>query len=159
MKRLIILLGIVALGSVWGLNGLVSTAAAQTKKSPEARAGKRTGKLAVALALTEAQQQQIKGFVQEFIQKRDAIKGQGGKKPETMRPLRQELDTKITGVLTPEQKTKYIALKEELRKKHKDHKAAKGGRKGKQQAGAADAKGAGAQSPEYDKAVEDLILD
>lgn len=160
MKRLIIFLGIIALASVLGVNGLVSTAAAQAHKSAEARAGKRAGKLATALSLTEAQQQQVQGFVQEFIQKRDAIKEQGAKNHEAMRPLRQELDTKITGVLTPEQKTKYLALKEELHQKHQEKHGGKGGHQGKHQAaGAPDHnKGAAAHSPEYDKAVEDLIL-
>lgn len=119
---------------------------AQSGKSQAERAEKRSGRLTTALALTEAQQKQVQQHIQAFIQKRDALKGQGGKSPQAMKPLRQELDANINSVLTPEQQKKYAALKEEAKNKIKDKHKNKKGKKP-------------ALEPEYEKAVEDMILE
>ena len=92
-------------------------------KTPEQVATKKADKLKTELGLSDDQRTKVYAILLENTTKIQAIKAKypNDKKAAQaeIRPLRQAADTSIKAILTPEQITKWEALKKEKKEKHK----------------------------------------
>lgn len=123
--------GIAALGlSVLSLFGQPLLAQGHTSvRSPNVQAGKhhhgqRLEELAKKLNLTESQETRIRGFLKEHAEKAKEIRGNNSltpdQKKDRLKELRKDLNQRILGILTDEQKEKFRAMQ--------GHRGNKGGR-------------------------------
>ncbi|MBN8785866.1 MAG: hypothetical protein J0I84_02120 [Terrimonas sp.] len=92
-------------------------------KTPEEKAKMMSDKMKTALTLTDEQYQKVQAINLDFATKSKDIKKDGADRSawmEKIKPLEEERNTALKGVLTPEQFTKYESLKEEMKGKMKD---------------------------------------
>ena len=99
--------------------------------TPEQKATKHSERLAQKLGLSPEQKQSVYTLAVDRITKADAVRAKyttSDKKGmhKELRPIMQDFDTKLKAILTPEQITKWDALKAERKQKMKDRKAVKG---------------------------------
>ncbi len=95
-------------------------------QTPEQRATKQSNHLAKKLALSDTQKKQIYDFSlanNQQIDQECAVKEKGDHKKIVQ--IRQDLQAKIESVLTPDQKVKHQALKQNQANKKKDKKGKK----------------------------------
>ncbi len=94
--------------------------------SPEQRAERYADRLKEKLALTDKQRTEVYNLELEKAKKQQDLrskrKEEAGKMAEARRDEMKENDDKLVKILTPEQKTKYEALKAEGRARMKDRK-------------------------------------
>jgi len=110
-----------------------SAAAADDHAAPPAAAkpghGDRLAKMAEELNLTDAQKDQIRPILKDSMTQRKALQGDATlteeQKKAKMKELRTATHDKIFAVLTPEQQTKFDAMKEGGRGGRKQDKADK----------------------------------
>ncbi|MDP7101097.1 MAG: hypothetical protein QF503_08100, partial [Rhodospirillales bacterium] len=87
------------------------------REARRAQAQARMKRLVEKVGLTEDQQQQVRDFGRQMIQRIRTL-AQGGRGPgfrDTIRKMRQENDKRIFTILTPEQKVKYRLMIAERR--------------------------------------------
>jgi Spy/CpxP family protein refolding chaperone len=132
MKTLVLMLCLALVGAT------ATTAQAQGrsegKPSVEEMAAKKTAKLTEALALTEAQQNQVNAIVLEKLTQKEELKNTRlteDERREAMKEVNASYDAKLKAVFTPEQLAKYEANKNEMKQnKHGHHKGAGHSHKG-----------------------------
>lgn len=123
MKKLVLSL----VASVFALSSFAHDTA-KIKRTPESSAAQRADKLKAELGLSDAQRTQVYSAVLQKINQTKVLKQKykdsANKKSQMveMKAIRQSFDTKMGKILTPEQKTKYEALKKENKGKMKDKK-------------------------------------
>ena len=92
--------------------------------TPEQKAVNRSAFLTKKLGLTSEQKQSVYDLILERVTKADAVKAKytsADKKGmhKELRPILDDFNTKIKAVLTPEQVTKWEAIKSERKSKRK----------------------------------------
>ncbi len=102
---------------------------AKVKKTPEQIATKKADKLKTELALSDDQRTKVYTILLESTTKIQAIKAKypNDKKAAhaEIKPIRETSEASIKAILTPEQVTKWEALKKEKKEKTKAKKAKK----------------------------------
>lgn len=101
--------------------------APKTQKTPEELANKRADKLKTELALSDDQRAKVYAAVLDRITKVRAIRAKypNNKKgaQKEIKPINEAFQTTLKGILTPEQITKWEALKKAQKEKRKGKKA------------------------------------
>lgn len=109
----------------------------KTKKTPEQRAQKHAEKMKEHLSLTDDQYNQVYSALlsqaQQMKDLRSAKDTDKDARREKMKSIWQSTDATITGLLNSDQQTKYKALKEKRKEKHKNKKGMKKHKKDQQQ--------------------------
>lgn len=99
--------------------------------TPEQKATKHSERLAQKLGLSPEQKQSVYLLAVDRISKADAVRAKyatGDKKGmhQEMKPIMQDFDAKLKAILTPDQATKWEALKTERKQKMKERKGERG---------------------------------
>ena len=124
MKKLS-LIAALALGSLLACSTLVN---AQDAKPGKGNKGKghmtveqRLDQMTKDLSLTDEQKPKVKAVLEDSSKKRQAISSDTSldrqQMREKMQPIRDEQNTKMKEILTPDQMEKYTKIQDEMRKK------------------------------------------
>ena len=85
------------------------------RKNIEVRSERQLERMTKNLKLTPDQQSKVKAALDERNEKMKEIHKECGEK---MKAVHEETDSKISAVLTPDQKTKFDRMREEMKKRH-----------------------------------------
>lgn len=124
--------------SIVGLVVAISLSFAQNpskpKRTPEQKAVKRSEMLAQKLTLTNEQKQSIYVLILDRTTKVEAVKAKYAADKKGMgkelKPIRDNFDTQMKAILTPDQATKWEQLRAEEKAKNKVDKETKGHEEG-----------------------------
>lgn len=114
-----------------GLVALSAQARGTDRGLREPSPDRRAARMAERLGLSAEQKAQVVEILTQGFAKRTEIREEGRRKMES---LREETETRLSGVLTPEQMTKLRQFREERRERRRDcsprHRGRDGGRHG-----------------------------
>jgi periplasmic protein CpxP/Spy len=131
MKRIILSALLVVFCHLVIFQAAFSQANANNKnknRTPEQKADAHLKKMTQDLSLTSEQVPKVKAIVLDKIQKMDALKTKYANTTDKkamhqeMKKIRDQKDTELKAVLTPEQYTKHVQMREEEKKKRMQNK-------------------------------------